>query len=107
MKVTRRTSLDLTSLLLGLVFGVGTNLLTADPDGWWAPLRAVNRYAAVWLPAGVAAVVARELGQRWRERRRVPWTRDDSPYPGLEAFAEDRADVFFGREDETRDAVRA
>lgn len=107
MKGTRRTSLDLTSLLLGLVFGVGTNLLTANPDGWWAPLRAVNRYAAVWLPVGVAAVVARELGQRWRERRRVPWTRADSPYPGLEAFAEDRADVFFGREDETRDAVRA
>ncbi|MFD5794831.1 hypothetical protein ACFWIO_15020 [Streptomyces diastatochromogenes] len=63
MKGTRRTGLDLTSLLLGLVFGVGTNLLTADPDGRWAPLRAVNRYAAVWLPAGVAAAVAWELGQ--------------------------------------------
>ncbi|MFF4037044.1 AAA family ATPase [Streptomyces sp. NPDC001816] len=107
MKGNRRTSLDLTSLLLGLVFGVGTNLLTADPDGWWGPLRAVNRYALVWLPVGVTAVVAWELGLRWRERRRVPWTRDDSPYPGLEAFAEDRADVFFGREDEIRDAVRA
>ncbi|MFF7124415.1 AAA family ATPase [Streptomyces sp. NPDC008240] len=107
MKGTRRTSLDLTSLLLGLVFGVGTNLLTADPDGWWGPLRAVNRYAVVWLPVGVAAVIAWEVGLRWRERRRVPWTRDESPYPGLEAFAEDRTDVFFGREDETRDAVRA
>ncbi|MGW3209698.1 nSTAND1 domain-containing NTPase [Streptomyces sp. NPDC001135] len=94
------------SLLLGLVFGVGTNLLTADPDRWWTPLRAVNRYAAVWLPAGVVAVVVWEWGQRRRERRRVPWTRPDSPYPGLEAFAEDRTEVFFGREDEVRDAVR-
>ncbi|MER5219211.1 eIF2A-related protein [Streptomyces flaveus] len=48
--------------------------------------------------------MAWELGQRWYAHRQIAWTRPDSPYPGLEAFTEDRAEVFFGRGDETAEA---
>ncbi|NGO13846.1 AAA family ATPase [Streptomyces sp. HC44] len=46
------------------------------------------------------------LGQRWHAHRQIVWTGPDSPYPGLEAFTEDRTEVFFGREDETAEAER-
>ncbi|GAA2723997.1 hypothetical protein GCM10010439_20620 [Actinocorallia aurantiaca] len=34
------------------------------------------------------------------------WDPDRTPYPGLEAFAEDEAAVFFGRDDQVNDLVR-
>ncbi|MFI8930010.1 AAA family ATPase [Streptomyces sp. NPDC053474] len=104
-RTSRRTPLDLAALLVGVVIGFGTNLVTADPAGWWGPLPLVERYAAVWLPLGIGAVVTVELTRRRAERRRVPWPRTESPYPGLEPYGPGRAEVFFGREAETDEAV--
>ncbi|MFC6066833.1 AAA family ATPase [Streptomyces ochraceiscleroticus] len=96
----RKSSLDLVALVTGLIFGFGTNLVTADPAGWWGPLRSIDEYAPIWLSTGVAGVVIWELVRRRAARRQTPWTRPDSPYPGLQAFGEDRAGVFFGRTEE-------
>ncbi|MFH8791703.1 AAA family ATPase [Streptomyces sp. NPDC017941] len=102
---SHRTPLDLKALLIGVVLGFGTNLVTADPAGWWGPLPLIERYAVLWLPLTIVAVAGWEYARRGAERRRVPWTRPDSPYPGLEAYGADRAGVFFGREAETADIV--
>ncbi|WP_030564975.1 AAA family ATPase [Streptomyces aureocirculatus] len=100
-----RTPLDLKALLIGVVLGFGTNLVTAEPAAWWGPLPLNERYAALWLPLAIGAVAGWEYARRRAERRRVPWTRSDSPYPGLEAYGADRAEVFFGREAETAEIV--
>ncbi|GHE57874.1 hypothetical protein GCM10018785_28730 [Streptomyces longispororuber] len=108
MTAPRRMPLDLTALLVGVALGFGTNLVTADPAGWWGPLPLVERYAPLWLPLGIAALVVAELVRRRVERRRVTWTGSGNPYPGLEAYGPDRAEVFFGRRtatDETVDRV--
>lgn len=45
------------SLLVGVLLGFGTNLVTANPAQWWAPLQPVSRYAPMWFPASVVAVL--------------------------------------------------
>src|SRR4051794_28796247 len=81
-----KRSIDLGSLLLGLVFGFGTNLVTASPERWWRPFRPVDKYAPIWLSASVVATAAWVIGQRLRVRRQHPWVSPENPYPGLESF---------------------
>ncbi|MEW9554055.1 AAA family ATPase [Nonomuraea sp. NPDC050783] len=95
-----RTRLEVRSLLLGLVFGFGTNLVTANPETWPEPLPLIDRYAPVWLVLGVSAALAHEAIGRLREKRRILWQGPGSPYAGLSPFAADRAKVFFGRDTE-------
>jgi MFS superfamily sulfate permease-like transporter len=90
------------SLLVGVVLGFGTNLVTANPAQWWGPLQPVSQYAPVWFPASVVAVLGWGVFRSWHALRRVRWRRSDSPYAGLAAFTSDRASVFFGRDEETR-----
>jgi WD40 repeat protein len=93
-----RARIELTSLLAGLLFGAGTNLVTAAPQTWWEPLRVTSSWAPIWLPAAVLSVVGWELCQRWREKRLVHWSSPQSPYAGLEPYGADRSLVFFGRD---------
>jgi hypothetical protein len=93
------------SLLVGVVLGFGTNLVTANPAQWWGPLQPVSQYAPVWFPASVVAVLGWGVFRSWHALRRVRWRRSDSPYAGLAAFTSDRASVFFGRDEETRGLV--
>jgi len=92
---------ELTVLLVGWAVGFGTNLTTAKPDEWWAPLQLIDEYAPIWLTALVLAVICWYV-MRWLRHERVIWDRLDSPYPGLEPFTADRAKVFVGRDEESR-----
>ncbi|GAA2817808.1 NACHT and WD repeat domain-containing protein [Crossiella cryophila] len=96
--------LDLLPLFLGVLLGLGTNLVTSAPDNWWSPLQPVARYAWVWLPALILAIYLAEHLRRHLATRHRVW-HDGSPYPGLESFTADRAAVFFGRDNETRELL--
>ncbi|MCK2239440.1 MULTISPECIES: AAA family ATPase [unclassified Crossiella] len=87
-----------------MLLGLGTNLVTSAPDNWWSPLQPVARYAWVWLPALILAIYLFEHLRRYLATRHRVW-HDGSPYPGLESFTADRAAVFFGRDNETRDLL--
>ncbi|GGL21029.1 nSTAND1 domain-containing NTPase [Mangrovihabitans endophyticus] len=90
--------------LLGTMFvGIAINILTAETDTWWGPLRPVARYPYLWLPLCIVGwFVWRYVADR---RSAVVWRGPESPYPGLSAFDEDRAAVFFGRERETSEIL--
>ncbi|MGW4059159.1 NACHT and WD repeat domain-containing protein [Amycolatopsis sp. NPDC004747] len=98
-----RHVLDLSALILGIVFGFGTNLITSSPENWWPPLRLVADYAKFWLPFTIIVVVAFELLSRRRRSRLVIWRKAENPYPGLASFTDERAMVFFGRDGDVRE----
>ena len=80
-------------MFVSLFFGFAINLLTAETNGWWAPLRPLAAYPWIWVPASVAAWL---LWRLWRRHRAaVTWA--GNPYPGLAPFDADWAPVFFGR----------
>ncbi|MEU4242685.1 AAA family ATPase [Actinoplanes sp. NPDC026619] len=91
--------------LLGTGMGLITNLVTGDPEHWPSALRPVAEHApliGVLLLAGVGARAA------WVMLRsgvtRPEWT-GDNPYPGLLAYTERWAGVFFGRRTEVQELV--
>ncbi|GLZ34119.1 hypothetical protein Lesp02_63060 [Lentzea sp. NBRC 105346] len=96
-----RRPLDLLPLLLGVVLGLGTNLITGSTDNWPRALQPVARYAWLWLPALILLVLIFELLRRWFAGRHRTWSHG-SPYPGLEPYTAEHAAVFFGRDAETR-----
>ncbi|SNY68673.1 AAA family ATPase [Paractinoplanes atraurantiacus] len=91
--------------LLGTGMGLITNLVTGDPEHWPRVLRPVSENAPLiggLLLAGVGAKAAFDL---WRRGvRRPEWT-GDNPYPGLLAYTERWAGVFFGRQTEIQELV--
>ncbi|MGW5573393.1 NACHT and WD repeat domain-containing protein [Nocardia thailandica] len=96
---------DIPLLLLGVVLGFGTNLVTNDPERWPAVLRPVDTYAAFWLAALTFGAFGSVL---WLSRRGAlhrTWSGSGNPYPGLEPFDSARSGVFFGRRTETEDLV--
>src|SRR4051812_16822694 len=93
MNGTPRLRLDLRSLLLGLAFGFGTNLVTANPENWPEPLQVVDKYAPFWLISGISITLFYEAVVRVKDRRHITWRRPDSPYAGLAPFTADRSTV--------------
>ncbi|GAA1376427.1 NACHT and WD repeat domain-containing protein [Catellatospora chokoriensis] len=83
--------------------GLYTNLLTANPDSWPAPIRPVADHAWALATATLFGVGTHAAVRRYYQRvPRPPWS-GDNPYPALEAFTEERAAVFFGRSDEVHE----
>ncbi|MCW8217201.1 nSTAND1 domain-containing NTPase [Streptomyces griseolus] len=95
-------------VLVASLFGIVTNYATGVDEAPW--LLQVIQKASV--PAIGLLIVAMVVGQIVVYRLenpappRVDWPRDRSPYPGLDAFAEDEAAVFFGREALTVELTR-
>ncbi|GAA1762405.1 AAA family ATPase [Luedemannella helvata] len=85
--------------------GLITNLLTNDPERWPPALQPIVRYSPV-IGIGLVAAVGIKAGiDAWRNGyRRSDWD-GRNPYPGLMAYAEDRAAVFFGRAREIDELV--
>ncbi|MFE6921333.1 NACHT and WD repeat domain-containing protein [Nocardia sp. NPDC057663] len=96
---------DLPLLLLGVVLGMGTNLVTANAQQWPALLRPIDTYAPYWLSALTIGAFGSVI---WLSRRGVlhrTWSGSGNPYPGLEPFDSARSGVFFGRRTEAEELV--
>lgn len=93
-------ALQVMLVLVASLFGIVTNYATGADEAPW--LLQVIQQASV--PAIGVLVVAMVVGQVVVYRLENPappqadWPRDRVPYPGLDAFAEDEAAVYFGRE---------
>ncbi|MGW1404965.1 nSTAND1 domain-containing NTPase [Streptomyces sp. NPDC002403] len=93
-------ALQVVLVLVASLFGIVTNYATNVDDTPW--LLKVIQHASV--PAIGVLLIAMVVGQVVVYRLENPppppldWPRDRVPYPGLDAFAEDEAAVFFGRE---------
>ena len=92
---------------LAAFLGLATNYVAGEshpPAG----LRLVGRFSLP-LTGGVAVVIiVVMIWQHWEEERedaRPEWDSDRPPFPGLEAFTEQDAGVFFGRAAETSELL--
>ncbi|GAA2214583.1 hypothetical protein GCM10009850_100480 [Nonomuraea monospora] len=92
-------------VLFGALLGLVANYTTNDPDP--GPLRLLQEWS---FPLLVTVVVLLVAGQVWLHTLDRPATivrkwdpSGKPPYPGLEAFTEADAGVFFGRDEEIRD----
>ncbi|GAA0319862.1 hypothetical protein GCM10010302_68860 [Streptomyces polychromogenes] len=97
--------LDVLLMLVGALLGIATNYATNVEGEVPLPLRLLRQWSIPLVGIGLLALVSGQLWLRWLERRPVAvpvaWTAGQPPYPGLEAFGEEDAAVFFGRERET------
>ncbi|MFD5416776.1 NACHT and WD repeat domain-containing protein [Streptomyces sp. NPDC127069] len=97
--------LDVLLMLVGALLGIATNYATNVEGEVPLPLRLLRQWSIPLVGIGLLALVGGQLWLRWLERRPlavpVAWTAGQPPYPGLEAFGEEDAAVFFGRERET------
>lgn len=104
VQVVLQSMLVLVASLLGIV----TNYATNVNDAPWL-LQLIQRAS---VPAIGLLVVAMVIGQVIVYRLENPappqaaWPRDRVPYPGLDAFAEDEAAVFFGRDAQAAELTR-
>jgi hypothetical protein len=104
LQLTLQILLVLVASLLGIVTNYATNV---DEAPW---LLHVLQQASV--PAIGLLVVAMVVGQAVVYRLENPtppsadWPRDRVPYPGLDAFVEDEAAIFFGRETQAAEVTR-
>lgn len=95
-------------MLLGALLGMATNYATSRTDHVPWPLRLLREWSVLLVAIVLLLLVA---GQVWLHFLARPvaitrsWSSSQPPYPGLEAFTEDDAGVFFGRDREIRDLV--
>ncbi|MEU2773803.1 ATP-binding protein, partial [Streptomyces sp. NPDC007162] len=94
--------------LVACVLGIATNYATNTDRAPWA-LELIRRFS---VPAIAVLIVALVVGQVVVYRLenpappRIEWPRDRVPYPGLDAFGEDEAAVYFGREAQAVELTR-
>ncbi|MGW2043809.1 nSTAND1 domain-containing NTPase [Streptomyces sp. NPDC001858] len=94
--------------LVACLLGIATNYATSTDKAPWV-LEAIQRFS---VPAIGILILALVVGQVVVYRLenpappRIEWPRDRVPYPGLDAFDEDEAAVFFGREAQAAELTR-
>lgn len=107
MRHRLQLALQILLVLVASLLGIVTNYATNVDDSPWL-LKAIQHAS---VPAIGVLIIAMVIGQVVVYRLENPspprtdWPRDRVPYPGLDAFAEDEAPVFFGREGPTADLV--
>jgi len=97
--------LNIVLVLSGVVLAAGLNYITNGGPSIIAIPAAVKLWA---VPISAISLVVGLGAQIWlhvveHPRQRVRWPSDRSPFPGLEAFTEEEAGVFFARERETQE----
>ncbi|MFI2430774.1 AAA family ATPase [Streptomyces sp. NPDC018693] len=108
MKNRLQIALQIILALVACLLGIATNYATSTDDVPWV-LEAIQR---VSVPAIGLLVVALVVGQVVAYRLenpappRIEWPRERVPYPGLDAFGEDEAPVYFGREAQAVELTR-
>ncbi|MGW5971223.1 nSTAND1 domain-containing NTPase [Streptomyces sp. NPDC055186] len=94
--------------LVACLLGIATNYATSTDDAPWA-LEVIRRGS---VPAIGLLIVAMVIGQAVVYRlenpapERTEWPRDRIPYPGLDAYSEEEAAVYFGREAQAAELTR-
>ncbi|MFD5491347.1 AAA family ATPase [Streptomyces sp. NPDC127091] len=94
--------------LVACLLGIATNYATSTDDAPWA-LEVIRRGS---VPAIGLLIVAMVIGQVVVYRlenpapERTEWPRDRIPYPGLDAYSEEEAAVYFGREAQAAELTR-
>ncbi len=91
------------SFLLVSLLGVATGYLAHDATGFPPGFRLLQRSALPLAGVTLLLIIGLVVWQHVAEERlssltRPAWVSDRSPFPGLEAFTEQDAAVFFGRE---------
>ncbi|MFE9939810.1 nSTAND1 domain-containing NTPase [Streptomyces hirsutus] len=94
--------------LVACLLGIATNYATSTDDAPWM-LEVIRRGS---VPAIGLLIVAMVIGQVVVYRLENPapeqteWPRDRIPYPGLDAYSEEEAAVYFGREAQAAELTR-
>jgi WD40 repeat protein len=99
---------DVLLMLVGTLLGVATNYATGQSDHVPPALRLLREWSVPLIGVALVLLVAGQIALHLLDRP-VPvhrvWNRAQPPYPGLEAFTEDDAAVFFGRDREIAELV--
>ncbi|WP_255310352.1 NACHT and WD repeat domain-containing protein [Streptomyces sp. DI166] len=108
MRNRMQVALQIVLALVACLFGIATNYATSTDEAPWG-FGTIQRFA---VPAVAVLIVALVVGQVVVYRLenpappRIEWPRDRVPYPGLDAFDEDEAAVYFGREAQAAELAR-
>lgn len=100
-------TLQLSLLTIGILLEITANFAanpTSDSGIW----RFFQQFAGIGLIVLLVVLVAGNALVLWWENPRAPrpaWGQDRSPYPGLAAFSEEDAAVFFGREPQITELI--
>ncbi|MGW0824202.1 nSTAND1 domain-containing NTPase [Streptomyces sp. NPDC002845] len=95
-------------VLVASLLGIVTNYATSENDAPWL-LHLLQQLAIPAIGLLIITMVVMQVVVHRLENPAPPptdWPRDRVPYPGLDAFVEDEAAVFFGREAQTEDLTR-
>ncbi|MFD9904132.1 hypothetical protein [Streptomyces sp. NPDC059063] len=99
---------DVLLVLVAALMGLAANYATSRTDHVPWVLRTLRDWSLPLLALAVLLLVAGQVWLHLLERPapvRPGWESSRPPYPGLEAFAEGDAGVFFGRDREVRELV--
>lgn len=108
MRQRLQVVLQIMLALVACLLGIATNYATNATHVPWA-LEVIRRGS---IPAIGLLIVAMVVGQVVVYRLENPapeqteWPRDRIPYPGLDAYSEDEAAVYFGREAQAAELTR-
>ncbi|MFH9469055.1 WD40 repeat domain-containing protein [Streptomyces clavifer] len=108
MRQRLQLALQIVLVLVASLLGIVTNYATNVDDAPWL-LKAIQQASVPAIGVLVIAMIVGQVIVYRLENPSVPqvnWPRDRVPYPGLDAFAEDEAAVFFGREAVAADLTR-
>jgi WD40 repeat protein len=100
--------LDVLLVLVGALLGIATNYATGETDHVPFALRLLREWSVPLVGLGLASLVAGHIWLNLLDRPVPPprvWDSEQPPYPGLEAFTEQDAAVFFGRDREITELV--
>ncbi|MGX2996982.1 nSTAND1 domain-containing NTPase [Streptomyces sp. JNUCC 64] len=95
-------------VLVASLLGIVTNYATNADDVPWL-LHLLQRVAVPAIGLLIVTMVVAQIAVHRLENPAPPsadWPRDRVPYPGLDAFVEDEAAVFFGRQAQSEDLTR-
>ncbi|MCX3058226.1 nSTAND1 domain-containing NTPase [Streptomyces beihaiensis] len=99
---------DVLLMLVGTLLGIATNYATGESDHVPLALRLLRDWSVPLIGVALVLLVGGQIALHVLDRptpaRRV-WNHTQPPYPGLEAFTEDDAAVFFGRDREIAELV--
>lgn len=90
--------LDVLLMLVGALLGMATNYATGETGHVPLVLRLLRDWSVPLIGVALLVLIGGQITLHFLERPspvRRTWDRDQPPYPGLEAFMEDDAAVFF------------